>query len=102
MKKLPVDEKYDLSRQMKRAAISLTNNIAEGFGRYHFQENLQFCRQSRGSLFELMDDLNICIDESYITREDFERYRKDALHLLKVLNGYIYSTKKLQREWTSG
>ena len=58
-KKLPVEEKFNLAGQMRRAATSLTNNIAEGHGRYHYQENIQFCRQSRGSLMELIDDLNI-------------------------------------------
>jgi len=97
-RKLPKDEKYNLSGQMKRAAVSLTNNIAEGYGRYHFQENIQFCRQSRGSLYELIDDLNVCIDESYIPEDEYHSYREDAFHLLKVLNGYIARTKELQRE----
>lgn len=97
-RKLPKDEKYNLNGQMKRAAVSLTNNIAEGYGRYHFQENIQFCRQSRGSLYELIDDLNVCIDESYIPEDEYHSYRGDAYHLLKVLNGYIARTKELQRE----
>lgn len=65
-KELPKSEEYNLIFQMKKAAVSLTNNIAEGYGRYHYQENIQFCRQSRGSLCELIDDLNVCLDESYI------------------------------------
>jgi len=65
VKKLPRQEEYNLASQMRRAATSLTNNIADGHGRYHYQENIQFCRQSRGSLSELIDDLNICNDESY-------------------------------------
>jgi four helix bundle protein len=63
IKKLPVHEKYNLESQMRRAATSLTNNIAEGHGRYHYQENIQFLRVSRGSLEEILDDLNICLDE---------------------------------------
>lgn len=47
---LPDEEKYNLVNQMRRAATSLTNNIAEGHGRFHYQENIQFCRQARGSL----------------------------------------------------
>ncbi len=46
IKKLPPEEEYNLKRQMRRAKLSMTNNIAEGFGRYHYQENIQFCRQS--------------------------------------------------------
>jgi four helix bundle protein len=48
IKKLPEVEKYNLKSQMRRAKLSVTNNIAEGYGRYHYQENIQFCRQSRG------------------------------------------------------
>ena len=70
-KKLPKKEKYNLVGQMERAAVSLTNNIAEGYGRYHFQENIQFCRQSRGSLCELIDDLNTCFDECYICEAEY-------------------------------
>lgn len=65
LRKLPEEEKYALVPQMRRAAISLTNNIAEGHGRYHYQENIQFLRQARGSLEELLDDINICADEGY-------------------------------------
>jgi four helix bundle protein len=50
---------------MRRAALSVTNNIAEGHGRWHYQENIQFCRISRGSVDELIDDFNICEDEGY-------------------------------------
>ena len=53
-KKLPDHEKFNLVSQMRRAALPLTNNIAEGHGRYHFQENIQYLRQSRGSLEELL------------------------------------------------
>ena len=57
VKKLPVEEKYRLKDQMIRAARSTTANLAEGFGRFHYQENIQFCRQTRGSLYELLDHL---------------------------------------------
>jgi four helix bundle protein len=61
---------------MRRAALSLTNNIAEGHGRYFFQENIQFCRISRGSLMELIDDLNTCIDEKYLEKKLFRRTQR--------------------------
>ena len=66
IKELPNEEKYNLAGQMRRAALSLTNNIAEGHGRFIYQENIQFFRISRGSLMELIDDLNTCIDEKYL------------------------------------
>jgi len=65
--KLPTVEHYRLSDQLIRAARSVTANIAEGYGRYHYQENIQFCRVSRGSLYEILDHLTVCTDEGYIS-----------------------------------
>ena len=59
VKEFPDKEKYRLSDQMIRASRSITANIAEGHGRYHYQENIQFCRQARGSLFELLDHITV-------------------------------------------
>jgi four helix bundle protein len=57
-RKLPAFEKFELASQIRRAAVSLTNNIAEGHGRYHYLDQVKFVLQARGSLEELMDDLN--------------------------------------------
>src|SRR5947207_5569302 len=65
-------EKYDLGSQIRRAAVSLTDNIAEGHGRYHFADQVRFFLGSRGSLQELMDDLNVCADENYLEAEKIE------------------------------
>src|SRR5437899_8326718 len=65
-RRLPSFEKFELGSQIRRAAVSLTNNIAEGHGRFHYLEQIKFCLNSRGSLEELLDDLNICEDESYL------------------------------------
>ena len=62
-KQLPEIEKFGLASQVRRAAVSLTNNIAEGHGRYHFFDQIKFMLQSRGSLEEILDDLNVCEDE---------------------------------------
>lgn len=94
MKKLPKEEEYNLKDQMRRAKLSLTNNIAEGFGRFHFQENMQFCRHSRGSLCELIDDFNECFDNGYIDEAWRNDLKRDAYHLLKVLNGYVASIRR--------
>ena len=93
IKKLPNDEGHNLKGQMRRAKLSVTNNIAEGFGRYHYQENIQFCRQSRGSICELVDDFNECHDNGYIDQTYRDELKNEAYHLIKVLNGYISSTK---------
>ena len=65
-KQLPDIEKFGLTSQVRRAALSLTNNIAEGHGRYHYLDQIKFTLQSRGSLEELIDDLNVCEDERYL------------------------------------
>jgi four helix bundle protein len=96
IKKLPTEEEYNLKGQMRQAKLSMTNNIAEGFGRYHFQENIQFCRQSRGSICELIDDFNECFDNQYIDQEYRDELKSDGYHLIKVLNSYIASLKRLK------
>ena len=98
-KKLPEHEKFNLVNQMRRAATSLTNNLAEGHGRYHYQESIQFCRQSRGSLAELIDDLNICFDEQYCPEEYISQLKEQAYAINKKLNGYIaYLSKRKQED----
>jgi four helix bundle protein len=79
---------------MRRAAVSLTNNISEGHGRFFYQENIQFCRISRGSLMELIDDLNICIDEQYATPSCLQELKEEGYRINKMLNGYIAYLKK--------
>ena len=69
----PSEEKYRLTDQMIRASRSVTANVAEGHGRYHFQENIQFCRQARGSLYELIEHLYVAIDEEYIDNNSFKK-----------------------------
>ncbi|MCK4625576.1 MAG: four helix bundle protein [Phycisphaerae bacterium] len=95
VKMLPDEEKFALAQQMRRAAVSLTCNIAEGYGRHHWQENTQFCRHSRGSLLELIEHINVCIDENYAEAEHLEKLkREDGVVLLKLLNGYIAYLQK--------
>lgn len=76
---------------MRRAAISVTANIAEGFGRYHYKENMQFCRQARGSLFELIDHLITAHDLSYIDDDTFNNLKQSGYRCIKVLNAYVSS-----------
>src|SRR5437867_10462132 len=65
-RRLPNFEKYELASQIRRASVSLTNNIAEGNGRWYYLDHIKFLLQARGSLQELLDDLNICEDENYL------------------------------------
>jgi four helix bundle protein len=89
VKTYPREERFGLVDDMKRAARSTTHNIAEGFGRYHFQENIQFCRVSRGSLCELIDQLITSRDEGLITDSDYAKGRELIDRALALLNGYI-------------
>ncbi|MDD5155449.1 MAG: four helix bundle protein [Candidatus Omnitrophica bacterium] len=98
IKELPEEEKYNLASQMRRAALSLTNNIAEGHGRYHYQENIQFLRQCRGSLEELIDDFDLCISEKYADEVTLNNFKNEAYELLKRLNGYIKYLKVKKEE----
>jgi len=87
-RRLPKFEMFELGSQIRRAATSLTNNIAEGHGRYHIPDQLRFLLQARGSLQELIDDLNICLDEGYLTAEEVETLKQEAWRAHHVLNGY--------------
>jgi len=93
-KKFPKEEIYVLTSQMRRAAISITSNIAEGYGRYSYQENIQFCRTSRGSVNEVLDQLYVALDENYITKEEFNNLYKEGREVEKAINGYISFLKK--------
>ena len=88
-KTFPKEEKYRIVDQITRCSRSVTNNIAEGYGRYHYQENIQFCRQSRGSLHELKDHLIICLDENLIDQKTFLEIGLLISECLALLNGYI-------------
>ena len=88
-RKLPDFEKYELGRQIRRAAVSLTNNIAEGHGRYHYLDEIKFQVQSRGSLVELLDDLNVCQDEDYLSVAERVELKKQAKEVQCLINGYI-------------
>ena len=88
-KRLPQEAKFGLTSQIRRAAVSLTNNIAEGHGRFHFLEQIKFMLQSRGSLEELLDDLNVCEDEAYLPIQEIEPLGQEGWRVHKLINGYI-------------
>jgi four helix bundle protein len=88
-KRLPDFEKFGLASQIRRAAVSLTNNLAEGHGRFHFLEQIRFTLISRGSLEELIDDLNVCSDESYLPAAEVAGVKSAAWQILKLVNGYL-------------
>src|SRR5262245_1230031 len=97
LKQLPPEEKYALAGQMRRAAVSVTNNIAEGHGRWHYQENIQYCRVSRGSVEELIDDFNTCQDEGYGDQAFVAALKLEAYDLIRRINGYIAYLRKAKQ-----
>lgn len=95
---LPKEEKYNLDIQIRKASISITANIAEGYGRFHYKEGIQFYRISRGSLFELKDHLISCYDFDVIQKELKEEGEKLIETAKITLNGYInYVKSKLRK-----
>jgi four helix bundle protein len=88
-RKLPDFERFGLASQVRRAAVSLTNNIAEGHGRWHFLDHIKFVLQARGSLEELIDDLNVCQDEMYLPSPEIAELKQQGWQVLKLINGYL-------------
>ena len=97
--RFPAEEKYRLVDQLRRAAVSATANVAEGYGRYHYQENIQFCRQARGSLYEILDHLTTCLDQSYISEGLFDELKREILVGIKLTNGYLRMLQKSKVEY---
>lgn len=96
-KTLPKEEKYRLVDQMIRTSRSITANIAEGYGRFHYQENIQYCRQARGSLTEMYDHLTVALDEGFVTNDQLIEHVEFQKLLLKILNGYISHLQKRKK-----
>ncbi len=94
IKNFPSDERFALTSQLRRSSRSVSDNIAEGYGRYHFQENIQFCRIARGSLHESLNQVITAEEEGYIDENIVLEYRSIFKKTEAILNGYInYLTK---------
>ncbi len=91
--KLPIEEKFNLGVQIRKASVSITANISEGYGRYHYQEGIQFYRISRGSLYELKDHLLSCHDFDFINNDIFDKGISLIEDAKVKLNGYIKYVK---------
>ena len=88
-RRLPDFEKFGLASQIRGAAVSLTNNMAEGHGRYHFADQVRFFLGSRGLLQELVDDINVCNDEKYLEGDEITELKGEAWRVLGLINGYL-------------
>jgi len=90
---LPVEEKYNLDIQIRKSSVSTTANISEGYGRFNFQEGIQFYRISRASMYELKDHLISCYDFKYINKEIYDKGISLIEDAKITLNGYINFVK---------
>ncbi len=88
----PPEEKYKLTDQITRSSRSITACIAEGYGRFYYKENVQFCRTARGSLLETLEHLITAFDENYISSETLKDFKTNTCG--RLLNGYINYLKK--------
>jgi four helix bundle protein len=88
-RRLPAFERFELASQIRRAAVSLTNNIAEGHGRFHYLDQIRFTLIARGSLEELIDDLNTCEDETYLNPLEASALRQEAWQIHRVMAGCL-------------
>lgn len=91
----PDKERFGLSNQMKRCAVSITSNIAEGFSRKGTKEKIQFFYTSLGSITELQNQLIIAKDLEYISFDEFDNTLEKLVIVQKLLNGLIKKTKTI-------
>ncbi len=89
----PKEELFGLVSQMRRAVVSITSNIAEGFSRKGYKEKLQFYYTALSSLTELQNQLLIAKDVGYLKEGVFNRIAKQIITSHKLLNGFISKTK---------
>jgi four helix bundle protein len=90
----PKNETYGLTSQIRRAAVSVASNIAEGQGRLTAGEFLHFLGQARGSLLELDTQLAIALDLTYLKLDQYEILDRDIYQVLGLLNRLIESLRK--------
>jgi four helix bundle protein len=98
-KSFPTEEKYRLTDQIIRSSRSCVANIAEGYGRFHFQESIQYCRQARGSLYETLEHICCAYDEKYINDETLNKMKQEISECIRILNGYILYLKNKKESY---
>ena len=86
---LPSEEKWNLNQQLRRSALSVPANIAEGYGRFYYQDNVRFCYNARGSLDEILSHLTIAYELNYIPEGLYREFINHGNEVDRMLNGYI-------------
>ena len=93
VKGLPVEERYALSDQMRRAAVSIPSNIAEGQSRNTKKEFINFLHIAKGSNSELMTQFLLCVDFQYLKKEEIQRAIDLCTEIDGLLGGLIKSLR---------
>ena len=93
--KFPKEEQFGLTNQIRRASVSITSNIAEGFSRGSYKEKVQFYSMALGSLTEVQNQLLIGKDIEYITKGEFKKLADQTVIINKLLNGLIKKSKTM-------
>src|SRR3989338_9832860 len=93
-KTFPNEEKYGIIDQLRRASSSITANIAEGFGRFHYADKIRFYLQARGSLKEVENFIYLSQDLKYLDKETAKKLWQHAKIGEQLLNGLIKSANK--------
>jgi len=91
---LPAEEKWNLNQQLRRSSLSISANIAEGHGRFYFQDNVRFCYNARGSLEETLSHLIFSFEADFIPANLYKELETEGEEIEKMLNGYISFLKK--------
>jgi four helix bundle protein len=95
--KFPEDEKWALTSQLRRSVQSVPANIAEGYGRYYFQEGVRFAYIARGSLEETHNHLTFANRMQYLSEIEYQKLEIDIDELKRLINGFINYLKKSKR-----
>ncbi len=91
-KQFPSEEIFGLTNQLRRAAVSITSNIAEGFSRASHKDKIRFYRMALSSLTEVQSQLLIARDVGYLTSNTFKKSSDISIETSKILNGLIKKT----------
>jgi len=91
---LPPEEKWNLNQQLRRSSLSISANIAEGHGRFYYQDNVRFCYIARGSLDETLSHLVFAFEADFIPEAFYKELESEGEEIDKMLNGYIGYLKK--------
>ena len=94
---LPVQEKFALLDQLRRSVQSIPANIAEGYGRFYYQESIRFCYIARGSLEETFSHLKLAHNLGYLNDDIYNKLNSEIQELRRMLNGYITFLKNSKR-----